>query len=199
MLRHEEFLKRARQGEVDLLFLGDSITAGWDGERAVWDRHYGPRRAASFGIGGDRTQHVLWRIDHGELDGIKPKVVVLMIGTNNLGTDTPAEIADGITAIVRLVREKLPETKILLLGIFPRSRNPNDPARIRLQAINARVARLDDGKSVKYLDLGRHFLNEDGTLSPDIMPDYLHLSRRGYRIWADAMEPLLWEMLEGEG
>lgn len=194
---HEQFLVRARQGGVDLLFLGDSITQGWHGERAVWDRYYGARRAANFGIGGDGTQNVLWRIDHGELDGIKPKVVVLMIGTNNVRTATPAEIAQGVTAVVKRVRDKLPETKILLLGVFPRSKSPDDPARIRLEAVNARIARLDDNKWVEYLDIGRRFLNEDGTLSPEIMPDYLHLSRKGYRIWADAMEPKLWEMLNG--
>jgi lysophospholipase L1-like esterase len=202
MSLHEAFLKRAGQGKVNLLFLGDSITQGWAGHddagkgpREVWDRYYGARDAANFGIGGDRTQHVLWRLDHGEVDGIKPKVVVLMIGTNNLGSDTPAEIADGITAIVQKLRTKLPETKILLLGIFPRGQNPGS-VRERIKAINARIARLDDDKFIHYLDIGRHFLNEDLTISHDVMPDYLHLTRKGYRIWADAIEPKLASMLE---
>ena len=124
---HEGFLERAAKGNIDLLFLGDSITAGWNklvdgqGPREVWDRYYEPRHPANFGIGGDRTQHVLWRIEHGEVDGIKPKVIVLMIGTNNARANSSEEIAAGITAIVKKLGEKLPETKILLLGVFPRS------------------------------------------------------------------------------
>jgi lysophospholipase L1-like esterase len=142
---------------------------------------------------------VLWRIDHGELDTVAPKVVVLMIGTNNLGSDTPAEIAEGITAVVKRIRDKLPHTKVLLLGIFPRAKTSNNPNRIRLEAVNSRIARLGDGENVHYLDIARHFLNEDGSLSPEIMPDYLHLSRKGYRIWADAIEPKLWELSQSNG
>lgn len=191
---HHSFLDRAKQGRVDLLFLGDSITQGW-GDNAVWKRFYGPRHAANFGIGGDATQHVLWRIRNGELEGIRPKVVVLMIGTNNASYCSAEEIAQGVTAIVEELRRRLPDTKILLLGVFPRSAKP-DATREKLQAVNARIARLDDGSHVKYLDIGRSFLNEDGSISPEIMPDYLHLSPRGYRIWADAMEPTLWSMLD---
>jgi lysophospholipase L1-like esterase len=196
---HEAFLERTKKGNIDLLFLGDSITAGWgnrssQGPATVWERYYGPRHVANFGIGGDRTQHVLWRLERGEVDGITPKVVVLMIGTNNTGSNTPAEIAEGITAIVKSLRAKLPATKVLLLGVFPRGPKDN-PARARIQAINAQVAKLDDGKTVKYLDIGARFLETDGTLSREIMPDLLHLSTRGYRIWADAIEPTLWEMM----
>ncbi|MGE3819529.1 MAG: platelet-activating factor acetylhydrolase IB subunit [Isosphaeraceae bacterium] len=201
---HRGFLERAKQGNVDLLFLGDSITAAWEGRDGdglgpaqVWDRHYAPRNAANFGIGGDRTQHVLWRLGQGEVDGIQPRVVVLLIGTNNLSGNTPEEIVEGITAIVRTLKVKLPETKILLLGIFPRGEKPN-PLRDRIAAVNARIKGLDDGgKTVKYLEIGHLFLNEDGTISRDVMPDALHLTRKAYRIWADAMEPTLWEMLEG--
>lgn len=199
---HESFLDRAKEGDIDLLFLGDSITAGWNGKdkeghgpRQVWDRYYGPRKAANFGIGGDRTQHVLWRLENGEVDGIKPKAVVLMIGTNNMNANTPAEIADGITAIVKKLRAKLPETKILLLGIFPRGEKPG-PVRDRIKDTNERISKLDDGSSVKYLDIGRHFLEADGTISREIMPDFLHLKRKGYQIWADAIEPTLWSMTE---
>src|SRR5262249_29418296 len=116
---HQQFLERARAGKIDLLFLGDSITQGW-GQNEAWKKHYGPRNAANFGIGGDRTQHVLWRLDSGEIDGIAPKVVVLMIGTNNVGSNKPEEIAEGVRAIVDKLRAKLPKSKILLLGIFPR-------------------------------------------------------------------------------
>jgi lysophospholipase L1-like esterase len=201
MKLHEEFVDRARQGGVDLLFLGDSITRGWDnrspgGPRGIWERFYAPRRPANFGIGGDRTQHVLWRLDHGELDGISPKVVVLMIGTNNINADTPAEITEGVAAVVKKIREKTPEAKVLLLAVFPRRPNP-DAVRDRVKAVNDRIAKLDDGKTVKYLDIGPRFVKDDGTISREVMPDFLHLSRKGYRIWAEAMEPTLWSMLEG--
>jgi lysophospholipase L1-like esterase len=197
---HEKYLQRAKEGSIDLLFLGDSITQGWN-DNAVWKRHYAPRRAANMGIGGDRTQHVLWRIDNGEIDGINPKVVVLMIGTNNIGSNTPEEIAEGIQAIVTRLREKLPETKILLLGIFPRgkSRTPDQTAAEvdpRPGQVNEIIKSLDDGKTVIYRDIGKRFLDADGRIPKDVMPDFLHLSLKGYRIWADAIEPLLWELMD---
>jgi lysophospholipase L1-like esterase len=196
MRQHESFLERAKKGNVDLLFLGDSITQGWNGGgRSVWERFYGPRNAANFGIGGDRTQHVLWRLENGEIDGIHPKVAVLMIGTNNVDSNAPEEIAKGVIAIVKKLREKLPETKILLLAVFPRDESPSD-RRDRLKAVNTEIAKLDDGSMVRYLDIGSSFLNPDGTISKQIMPDSLHLSSKGYRIWADSMEPTLWSMLE---
>ena len=157
------------------MFLGDSITAGWNSARGVWDRSYGPRQAVNFGIGGDRTQHVLWRLDNGEVDSIKPKVVVLMIGTNNLGANTEPEIAEGVKAIVDRLRIKLPEAKILLLGVFPRHTTTDkvvptiapDP---RIARINALLAAFDDGKMVKYLDIGVHFLDENGQISRPTCP-----------------------------
>jgi len=195
---HDSFLARAKQKEgVNLLFLGDSITQGWNGPQQVWERYYRPRNVANFGIGGDRTQHVLWRIENGEVDGIHPKVVVLMIGTNNMGANSADEIADGIKAIVKKLHEKLPETKVLLLGVFPRGERPDDPVRDKVKAVNEKIAKLDDGgKSVKYLDIGPRFMSEDGTISTAIMPDFLHLTQKGYRVWADAMEPTLWSMLD---
>jgi lysophospholipase L1-like esterase len=194
MKMHENFLKRAKEGNIDLLFLGDSITQGW-ANNEVWKRFYAPRNAANFGIGGDRTEHVLWRLEHGEVEGIRPKVVVLMIGTNNSASNTAEEIANGVTAIVKSLREKLPETRILLLGVFPRGEKPGS-IRDKLAAVNEKIAKLDDGKMVKYLDIGKSFLQEDGTIARDVMPDFLHLSPKGYRIWADAMEPTLQAMLE---
>jgi lysophospholipase L1-like esterase len=203
MQLHESFVKRAREAQspsqgdkkpVDLLFLGDSITQGWN-DNDVWKRFYGPRNAANFGIGGDQTQHVLWRIRNGELEGIDPKVVVLMIGTNNAGSATAGEIAQGVRAIVMELRQKLPKAKILLLGVFPRGEKPNE-TREKLDAVNTKIAKLEDGIHLKFLDIGRSFLNKDGTISSEIMPDYLHLSGKGYRIWADAMEPTLWQMLD---
>ena len=199
--RHEAFLETAKKGDVDLLFLGDSITAGWSGASPIWSRYYAPRKAANFGIGGDKTQHVLWRLENGEVDGINPKVVVLMIGTNNIGSNTEAEIAEGVKAVVARLREKLPESKVLLLGVFPRGLN-RDKAQVttapdaRVARINRRIAALDDGKAVRYQDIGVEFLDDAGQLPGAISPDYVHLARKGYQAWADAIEPALWEMMD---
>lgn len=197
MKRHESFNERAKQGDVDLIFLGDSITQGWEGKDAVpvWNKYYGARKAMNAGIGGDRTQHVLWRLDNGNIAGIKPKLAVIMIGTNNAGADTPEDIAAGIKAIVVKLRDKLPETKILLLGIFPRGAKPDDKARqVNIKA-NELAKTVADDKNVFYLDIGDKFLEPDGTLSKEIMPDLLHLNAKSYEIWAKATEPKVAELL----
>ncbi|HEX3998942.1 MAG TPA: platelet-activating factor acetylhydrolase IB subunit [Pirellulales bacterium] len=196
--RHEGFVEIAKKGGVDLLFLGDSITDGWRGRgKEVWAKNYEPLKAANFGIGGDRTQHVLWRLQNGELDGIKPKLAVLMIGTNNLGSNTDEEIVDGIKAIIEELHTKSPETKLLLLGIFPRSMKADDKARARIKHINSEIAKLDDdGKTIKYLDIGNKFLEPDGTLPKSIMPDSLHPNAKGYEIWAEAINPTVKEMMK---
>jgi lysophospholipase L1-like esterase len=195
--RHEGFVAIAEKGDVDLLFLGDSITDAWRTKpiQPIWEKHFGGLKPANFGIGGDRTQHVLWRITNGELDGIKPRVVVLMIGTNNTGNDSAAQIAEGVEAIVKTIRTKSPATKVLLLAVFPRGPQPGTPVRAKIDEINKTISKLDDGASVRYLDIGKKFLQDDGTLTKDIMPDFLHLSPRGYEIWAEAITPLLKEML----
>ncbi len=195
--RHKQFLEIAKKGGVDVLFLGDSITHGWEGQKA-WKENFTPLKAANFGIGGDQTGHVLWRITEGkELEGISPKVAVLMIGTNNSGRDSSEQIAEGITLIVKTLHEKSPTTKVLLLGIFPRNKDANAPIRKKLADVNKIVAKLDDGgKTVKYLDIGEKFLEKDGSLSKEIMPDALHLSAKGYEIWAEAVTPTLKEMLK---
>ncbi|HWN94632.1 MAG TPA: platelet-activating factor acetylhydrolase IB subunit [Methylomirabilota bacterium] len=184
--------------DTQLLFIGDSITQGWEGDggKEAWAKHYDKRKAVNLGIGGDRTQHVLWRLENAPLEGVKPKAAVVMIGTNNSnGEDnTPGQIAEGIEAIVKKLRERLPNTKILLLGIFPRGENFN-PQRGKLTQINQVVAKLDDGKDVHYFDIGHRFLNRDGILPGTIMPDYLHLSKQGYEIWAEAIEPKLTQLL----
>jgi lysophospholipase L1-like esterase len=195
---HQSFLKRGKQGNIGLLFVGDSITDFWRGHgKAVWEKTYTPYDPANFGISGDRTQHLLWRIHHGELDGINPKVLVLMIGTNNIGYPA-ADIVKGDEKIVAEIHHKLPQTKLLLLGIFPRGRDPQDPDTIKnrekIKQVNDELARLDDGSKTRYLDLSNKFLAPDGTLPRDIMPDGLHPSAKGYQIWADAMQPLLDEM-----
>jgi lysophospholipase L1-like esterase len=199
MERHRKFMAVAKKGDVEVLFLGDSITHGWEGEgRQVWKKNFEPLKAANFGIGGDQTGHVLWRLTKGqELEGITPKVAVLMIGTNNSGRDSAKQIAAGIKLIVKTVHEKSPTTKVLLLGVFPRGPKAGTDIRKKLADVNEIVAKLDDGgKTVKYLDIGPKFLEEDGSLSKQIMPDYLHLSRRGYEIWAEAITPTLKELLK---
>lgn len=196
--RHEEMVERLKQGNVDLIFLGDSITQGWgkDGKK-IWDQRFKPLNAINMGIGGDRTQHVLWRLDHADFSAVKPKLVVLMIGTNNAGHEpniTGEQIGEGIKAVVANLREKLPETKILLLGVFPRGKSANE-MRDRLAKATEIASKTADDKNVYFLDIGSKFLKEDGTISKKIMPDYLHLSPEGYKIWADAIEPKVKELM----
>ena len=176
--RHESFNKR-----VNLIFIGDSITHGWEGGgKEVWKKYYEKRNAVNLGIGGDQTQHVLWRLDHGNIDGISPKLAVLMIGTNNAGSDKPEEIAAGVKAIVEKLRTKLPQTKVLVLAIFPRGADTNDDRCGKSNAkANAIIAKLADDKTVFYLDIGPKFLATDGTLRKDIMPDLLAPERQGLR------------------
>lgn len=189
MKRHDSFNERVKKGNVDLIFIGDSITQGWEGAgKAAWAEAYGKRNAVNLGIGGDRTQHVLWRLDNGNIEGIKPKLAVIMIGTNNSRANTSEQIAEGITAIVKKLREKLPETKILLLGIFPRGADGNDQLRKVNTGANEIVAKLADGKMVEYLDIGPKFLDDKGNLSKEVMPDLLHLSPAAYKTWADSIE-----------
>jgi lysophospholipase L1-like esterase len=192
--RHEGFVEIAKKGGVDVLFLGDSITDGWRGAQQVWTKNFGSLKPANFGIGGDRTQHVLWRIRNGELEGIQPKVAVVMIGTNNSGSDPAAAIAEGVTAIVKTLREKSPQTKVLLLAVFPRGKMLPNKQNDKLIEVNKIIAKLDDGKYVRFLDIGPKFLS-DGQIPKEIMPDYLHLTPQGYEIWAGAILPLLNDML----
>lgn len=196
--RHDGFVAIAKKGNIDVVFFGDSITDAWrNAGKDVWKEHFDPLKAANFGIGGDRTQHVLWRMENGELDGYTPKAAVVMIGTNNLGANSDEEIAEGIKAVVATIHKKQPHTKVLLLGIFPRGEKPEDKYRDRIKNINKMIAKLDDeGKTVKYLDFGDKFVGTDGTISKEIMPDFLHLSKKGYEIWADAVDKPLKELLK---
>ncbi|MEX2176301.1 MAG: platelet-activating factor acetylhydrolase IB subunit [Pirellulaceae bacterium] len=197
MKRHESFNERVKKGNVDLIFIGDSITQGWEGGgEKVWEEFYGERNAVNLGIGGDRTQHVLWRLDNGNIEGIKPKLAVLMIGTNNSSSNTSEQIAAGITAIVEKLRTKLPETKVLILGVFPRGENKDNANRKVNAGANEIVKKLADDKHVFYLDIGGKFLAEDGTLSREIMPDLLHLNEKSYRIWAESIEPQVKKLME---
>lgn len=196
--RHEALVERMQQGGVDLLMIGDSITEGWANEgKTVWTQYYGDRNAVNLGFGGDRTEHVLWRLQNGEVDGINPKVAVLMIGTNNTGHrfEKPEETFEGIQAVVAELQKRLPETKILLLGIFPRDAEPNSPMRQLNEQVNAMVADWANGQPVEYLNINQAFLTDQGILTEKIMPDLLHLSAEGYAIWAKEMEPKLKAMM----
>jgi beta-glucosidase len=197
MDRHNSFNERVKQGDVDLLFIGDSITQGWEGAgKDVWAKHYGPRKAVNLGIGGDRTQHVLWRLENGNIAGIKPKLAVLMIGTNNSnGEDNTAEdIGAGIQAIVKKLRKDLPETKVLILAVFPRGEKPN-PQREKNAKASEIASQLADNEMVYYLDIGPKFLEADGTLSREIMPDLLHLNPKSYGIWAESIDPTVAKLM----
>ena len=196
--RHLQMNKRSQQGNVDLAFVGDSITQAWEGGgKAVWAKYYGKRNAANYGTSGDRTEHVLWRIDNGNFDGISPKLIVIMIGTNNTGhrKEEAQKTADGIRAILQRLQKKTPDSKILLLGIFPRGEKPDDAKRIQNEAVNAIIKDYADNQTIHYLDIGDQFKNQDGTLPRNIMPDSLHLKPAGYEIWSKAIEPKVKELM----
>ena len=189
--RHESFNKRVSEvGEkAQVIFIGDSITQGWEGAgKQVWADNFAKYDAVNLGIGGDRTQHVLWRLDNGNLEGIKPKAAVVMIGTNNSnGEDNSVEqIADGVRAIVQKLRQRLPETKVLLVAIFPRGENPN-PQRGKILQVNQIIRRLADNQNVIWVDFGHKYVDDEGRIPREIMPDYLHLSEQGYQTWATSL------------
>jgi lysophospholipase L1-like esterase len=184
-------------GDCDIAFIGDSITEGWENAgKNVWQKSYGNRKCLNFGVGGDRTQHVLWRFEQGQLDGIKPKVAVVMIGTNNSNREdnTEGEILEGVTAIVNQIRQRLPSTKVLLVSIFPRGQKFS-PQRGKILQVNQALAKLADNQKIYYIDFGSQLIEADGSIARTVMPDYLHLTEKGYQIWADAMEPKLQELL----
>lgn len=198
---HAGDLARAGEGPVDVLFIGDSITEAWDKSGLkVWEDVFAPLNAANFGIGGDTTQNVLWRITEGKaLEKVRPKVVILMIGTNNFGLhhDSPEAVVRGVAAVVRTIRNQLPDSQVLLLDIFPRGERPDDKLRLQVAAANRQIASVGRGdERIRHLRIWDQFLEKEGTLSETIMPDRLHLSEAGYRIWADSMVPVLREMLK---
>lgn len=198
--RHEQCVKITQAGGVDVVFLGDSITQGWEGPgRTVWEREYAPLRAANFGFSGDRTEHVLWRLRNGEIVGLKPKAIVIMIGTNNVGhgSSDAAQTADGVRAIVAELHTKVPTAKILLLGIFPRGADADDPMRVKVADATVRFQAITGFEGVQFLDLGYAFTRIDGSLRSLLMPDLLHLNEAGYEIWAKAMGPSLRALLKG--
>ena len=200
---HEQLLAKAKAGGIDIYFEGDSITRRWGATDypqflANWKKNFFGWNAADFGWGGDTTQNVLWRLHHGELDGVNPKVIVLLIGTNNLGRTPPddAKVADvtrGVKAILDLLREKAPAAKIILMAIFPRNDGPGLVPGIN--RINENLARFADGKTIRFLNINDRLADADGTLHDGMSPDKLHLLVPGYQVWADALKPIFTELL----
>lgn len=192
MTHFQRNLDRTRQGNVDLVFDGDSLTDFWMGAgKEVWTKNYGRLNAVDYGLSGDRTENLLWRLQKGEVAGLRPRLVVLLIGTNNTGECTDAQVAEGITAVVREYQKACPMSVILLHGVFPRSESATDPLRAKIKNINAIISKVGDGKKVIYMDLGDKFLQSDGTLNHDLMPDFLHPNSKGYEVWADAIRPVI--------
>ena len=189
--------ERVKQGNVDLLMIGDSITHGWDGKgQPVWDQYYARRNAVNMGFSGDRTQHVLYRLENGHLEGISPKLAVIMIGTNNHRDNTAAEIAEGINAIVAKLRGTLPDMRVLLLAIFPRT-DVGEDIQQKLAEVNTLISKTADADPmVEFLDINRVFLDRTGALMvEETMPDKLHPNLRGYELWAHAVEPTIARLL----
>jgi lysophospholipase L1-like esterase len=203
--RHKDVLKVKDEIKPEIVLIGDSITHFWGGEPAgprkngpkAWADAFGKKRVLNMGFGWDRTQNVLWRLDNGEFEGLRPKYVVLNIGTNNFsGTknaraSTPAEVAEGIKAICARIAAKSPETKIILMGVFPRGASPKDGFRPKITALNELLAAFAKEKGMTFLDLGAKMLEPDGTLSREIMGDSVHPTEKGYAIWAAALKDVL--------
>lgn len=185
------------EGEIDVAFVGDSITARWrDSEN--WKQHWDSYRAVNMGIGGDQTQHVLWRLQNGDLDGYKAKLFVVMIGTNNMWSKEPdpAQAAAGVKAVIDLIQSKQPQAKILLMSILPTGEKPN-PGREKRMAVNELISKFAGG-SVEYMDITAKYLEADGTISKEVMHDFLHLAPKGYDIWAESISAKVKETVGGK-
>lgn len=187
---HASYVEQSRHSRFDVCFLGDSITQMWPGD--LFGKYFGKFHSVNFGIGGDRCENVLWRLDRGELRGPPPKLIVLLIGTNNQGMNTAEEVGIGVTAVVKSLRNYVPDAKILLLGIFPSAGTPLAKTR----AINEIIAGLEDKQTIRYADIGAKFLDGDGRIQGGILADGVHLTRKGYEIWGDAVTPIIEEMLK---
>lgn len=199
--RHQQVLDEIKKKPVDMIFIGDSITHYFGGPPKAryirggktWQKYYGHRNAVNMGFGWDRTQHMLWRLDHGEIDGISPKVAVVMAGTNNVlwGDGSADDIFEGVKAIIKRIQTKSPKTKILLVGVLPFSKNPKDKRRNKIKAVNAKLAGLADNKQLFFIDVGHLFLKQDDSVSKELMGDYLHPNSNGYAVYAKAIEPMV--------
>ena len=199
-MRHGERVAdvKSHANDLEVLFLGDSITGGWrDIGKALWAKEFVPLHAVNIGIAGSQTSHILWQFENGAIDGIRPRVAVLMIGVNNVMASpqqSAADVARGVSTIVAKLRAKLPDTKILLLGTFPKDKEPGTPDRRKIQELNSIIAKLDDGKGLRYLDISSRLLDKDNKLPADVSADGVHLTEKGYQTWADAIMPVLREM-----
>ncbi|MBS0204929.1 MAG: chitobiase/beta-hexosaminidase C-terminal domain-containing protein [Planctomycetes bacterium] len=201
--RHAAVSSHVQEHQSTLVFIGDSITQMFGGVphdrgqpgREVWDKYYGNRNAANLGFGYDYLENTLWRLQHGELKGAKAKAIVIHIGTNNLGKNTPEEIALGVRAICDEVHHQQPQARILLMAILPRGAKP-DATRTKLNDVNQLLAKFDGQNGITFLDAGARFLQPDGSLPRELMGDFLHPTAKGYEIWAEAMEPTLKQWLQ---
>lgn len=193
---HAEDVEIAQNDDVELLFIGDSITEGWPLE--LWNQYFGDYKAANFAIGGDKTENLLWRLDNGSAGQLDPKVVSLLIGVNNfgLGGHTSEDVIAGIEAVVGKLKQKFPDAKILLHGIFPHKESARHEARDQVRRVNRAVAGLADDPRVYFLDIGTQLVQANGDISSEIMPDYLHLTEAGYRVWGRNLAPLLAGLLQ---
>jgi lysophospholipase L1-like esterase len=209
MAAHGQLLHKAKQGRIDIYFVGDSIVRRWGATDypdflANWKENFHGWNAANFGWGADRTENILWRLQNGELDGVHPKVIVVLAGTNNVGTEprdeaTVAGIARGVKAIVDLCRRKAPNATIILTAIFPR--HDNIAVMPTIARINARLARIADGTTVRFLDINSRLTAKNGRLVEGVLDerDKLHPTVKGYQIWADALKPVFRELLGPPG
>ncbi len=201
LVAHSQLLAKAKQGGIDVYFEGDSITRRWGaldypGMLANWKQNFFGWNAADFGWGADQTQNILWRLENGELDGVNPKVVVLLAGTNNVsGLSTPDDVARGLQAIVRVIQTKAPAAAIVVMGIFPR--NDNMALMPVIEKINGNLSALADGRKIRYLNINDKLAGPDGKLFAGMMNanDKLHPVVKGYQVWADALKPVLTELL----
>ena len=193
---HAEDILVAQYDQVDVLFVGDSITAGWDWP--IWEKNFKPLKAANFGIGGDNTGNVLWRLQHGAIGNLQPKLIVLLIGVNNIGgmQESPEQAAVGVTKVVQQLQLAWPNSKILLNAVFPFDQAPGSDNRSKVNKLNKIIARLGDDKTTFFKDYGPLLLQKDGSISPDIMNDFLHPTAKGYQVWADAMTPDIQALLK---
>lgn len=175
---------------IEILFLGDSITHDWEAEgEQFWQQHFAHRHAINLGFAGDRTEHLLWRIQNSKLEQLSPQWIVLLIGTNNAGhrLDPPEDIATGVQVILEELQHRLPSSKVLLMAIFPRSRNTNKPMRQRVDATNTLIKEFADGTHIHWLNINEQFLTADGILLESVMADLLHLNHSQYDLWARAV------------
>jgi lysophospholipase L1-like esterase len=201
LARQTECLRRAKESApAPVVFVGDSITQGWESAgAAVWKERMAPLGALDLGVSGDRTEHVLWRLKEAPLTRLEPRAIVLLIGTNNLGrgANMAEETLLGVTRVIAMLREQCPKSRILALNIFPRGERFN-AMRGEIAQINQALSRLDDGEHVRCLRIGDRFVEADGSIRREIMPDFLHLSEAGYRIWADGLVPELENALKSK-